>query len=369
MAPLELLRLTSVGRESINWVWPGYIPGGKLTLLDGDPDYGKSLITIDIAARLSRGRPMVDGTGGGAPRRTLFLNAEDKVEDTLRPRLEAAGADFDHVFVLGREGVPGGPVRIPRHLRRIEELIRSEWISMVVFDPLFAFLSRAASTGNYQMVRQAIGPLTVMAGRTGTGIVAVRHLTKEGRHKAMYRGGGSIGIIGSARAGLLVADHPKEKGLRVLTATKSNLAQKPLALVYRVVQSPAGQPVIEWTDIAEMTADEALHPPKEPKREELGLLRASEWLTAALREGARPAGELIAEALAAGIGERTLQRAKDAAGVISKLVNVDGKPKHWLWKLRRDPWEDLADPNWPELYEVPGVRRRRKKEGPAAEAN
>ncbi|HKA06526.1 MAG TPA: AAA family ATPase [Gemmataceae bacterium] len=360
MPPLQLIRLTEIAQESINWVWPGYIPGGKLSLLDGDPDYGKSLISIDIAARLSRGRPLVDGTGGGAPRRTLFINAEDAANDTLRPRLEAAGADFDHVFVLGRDGVPGGSVRIPRHVRRIEELVRSEWISMVVFDPYDAFLSRRLSAGNGQTVRRALGPLGDMAGRTGAAIVLVRHLTKEGRHKALYRGGGSTGIIGCARAALLVADHPKEKGLRVLTVSKSNLAVKPLALVYRVVKSPTGQPVVEWTDVLEMTADEALHPAKEPKREELGILRAAEWLTEALRGGARPAGELIQEALAAGINERTLQRAREAANVITKLVNVDGKPTHWLWKLRPEIFGDFADPMWPELIEVPTGRRRRK---------
>jgi len=364
MPPLQLIRLTEIAQESINWVWPGYIPGGKLTLLDGDPDYGKSLISIDIAARLSRGRPLVDGTGGGAPRRTLFINAEDAAKDTLRPRLEAAGADFDHVFVLGRDGVPGGPVRIPRHVRRIEELIRSEWISMVVFDPYDAFLSRRVSAGNDHTVRRALGPLGDMAGRTGAAMVLVRHLTKEGRHKALYRGGGSMGIIGCARAALLVADHPKEKGLRVLTVSKSNLTAKPLALVYRVVKNPTGQPVVEWTDILEMTADEALHPPKEPKREELGVLRAGEWLTEALRAGARPAGEVIQEALAAGISERTLQRARETTHVISKLVNVEGKPKHWLWKIRKDRFEDLPDFDWPELYEGPAVRKRRKKEGP-----
>src|SRR5262249_33318313 len=165
---------------------------------------------------------------------------------------------------------------------------------------------------------------------------------------------------GCARAALLVADHPRDKGLRVLTVSKSNLTAKPLALVYRVEKSPTGQPVVEWTDVLEMTADEALHPAKEPKREELGVLRAAEWLTEALGAGALPAGELIHDALAAGISERTLKRAKEAANVISKLVNVDGKPKHWLWKLRPEIFGDFADPMWPELIELPTERRRRK---------
>src|ERR1700686_2243139 len=47
--------------ETLNWLWPGRIPLGKLTLLVGDPGLGKSLATIDVAARVSRGVPFPDG--------------------------------------------------------------------------------------------------------------------------------------------------------------------------------------------------------------------------------------------------------------------------------------------------------------------
>jgi len=347
MNSLRLIRVTDIRPQALSWLWPGYVPRGKLTLLDGDPDYGKSLITIDLAARLSRGRPLPDGAQGGPVRRTLFLQAEDNAEDTLRPRLEAAGADFDHVFVVGRDGPHTALVRLPRHLRRMEELIRAESVDLVVLDPLVGFLTRAVCVANDQMVRQVLGPLGGMAGRTGTGVMMVRHLTKEGRHKALYRGGGSIGIVGVARSALLVADHPKSEGERVLTVTKSNLAERPPALAYRVVQNPAGQPVVEWTDILDMTADEALHPKPEPKRPEIGVLRAVEWLAENLRDGARPAKEVIDAALAAGISERTLDRAKGPADVISKLVSEGGKPKQWMWKLRGRQFDDLPDLEWP----------------------
>ena len=64
-------------------------------------------------------------------------------------------------------------------------------------------------------------------------------------------------------------------------------------------------------------------------------------------------------------GDRYAKRAKDAAHVISKLVNLDGKPKHWLWKLQPDLFSDFADPYWPELIELPTGRRGRKKDAGA----
>lgn len=335
MTPLRLIRVTDIRPELVSWLWPAYIPRGKPTLLDGDPDYGKSLITIDLAARLSRGRSLPDGSSGGPVRRSLFLQAEDKAEDTLHPRLEAAGADFDHVFVLGREDADARSVRLPRHLRRIEDLIRAENLSLVVLDPLIAFLTRATCVNSDQTMREVLGRLASVADRTGAAVIMVRHLNKERRHKALYRGGGSIGIAGVARSALLVTDHPKAKRQRVLTVTKSNLAERPPSLVYRVVKTPAGTATIEWIDVLDLTADELLHPKPEPKRPEIGVLQATEWLFEQLRDGPRPAKEVIEAALARGISERTLERAKGPADVVSRLVNERGRPKGWVWMLRQ----------------------------------
>src|SRR5687768_5398714 len=99
--PLPLpIPLTEVHPEAVDWLWPGYIPRGKLTVLDGDPGLGKSLSTLDLAARLSRGLPFPDGSGGGTVGRTLILQAEDGTAGTVLPRLTAAGADPGQVFVM-----------------------------------------------------------------------------------------------------------------------------------------------------------------------------------------------------------------------------------------------------------------------------
>ena len=170
----------------------------------------------------------------------------------------------------------------------------------------------------------------------------------------MYRGSGSIGIMGIVRSGLLVAGHPNERGQRILTVTKSNLTARPPALGYRVISTEAGLPRIEWTGPLDLSADDALRPKKAMKQAEKGVLLASEWLVQMLRDGPRPAIEMIPEALKIGISERTLERAKDSIGVRSHLTNIGGKSLGWMWKLRQTHYADLPElGDLPELSELP----------------
>ena len=68
MGPWRMELCSDVRPAAVEWLWPGYLARGKLAVLDGDPDVGKSMLTIDLAARLSRGGPLPDG--GSAPRPT-----------------------------------------------------------------------------------------------------------------------------------------------------------------------------------------------------------------------------------------------------------------------------------------------------------
>ena len=83
--------LDDVEPESVEWLWPGRIPLGKLTILDGDPDLGKSTIALDLAARVSTNGHMPDGTRGPVGD-VLILSVEDGLEDTTVPRLIAVDA-------------------------------------------------------------------------------------------------------------------------------------------------------------------------------------------------------------------------------------------------------------------------------------
>ena len=112
-------KLDTVLQEPVSWLWPNYIPHAALSLLDGDPDLGKSTITLDWAARVSNGSPMPPAAGRpGAlpPGAVLLLSAEDDLRRTIKPRLAAAGADMSRIHQL--ESMPDGtglrPPVIPR---------------------------------------------------------------------------------------------------------------------------------------------------------------------------------------------------------------------------------------------------------------
>ena len=236
------------------------------------------------------------------------------------------------------------PVRLPRDLRAMESLVRDEGVGLLILDPLIAFLSERVAVGHNQGIRRVLSRLAGLADRTGAAVVMVRHLNKSDGQKAMYRGTGAIGIIGSARSALLVATDPYDPGRCVLTATKANLTGSPTGLGYRIVGTPAGQPVIEWLGPVRLTSDEALSGPVEAERVEVGMYQAAEWLLTALKAGPRPAAEVVREALAAGISERTLERAKKEAKVVSEL-KYSGDDREWIWKVYKPLFPPL-----PELW-------------------
>jgi putative DNA primase/helicase len=320
---------------ALDWLWPHHLARGKLAILDGDPDMGKSLLTIDLIARLSRGGALPDGSSGPGPRTSIILSAEDNAADTIRPRAEAAGADLSRLVIpdFGAQAP-----RFPDDIAALEELIVEHAAELVVIDPMMAFLPPNVAANLDQLVRLALTPLAAMAAWTGCAVLLVRHLTKHGRDRAVLRGQGSMGILAAVRTGLFVAPHPTDETARVLAVEKKNVGRRPPAQGYRVVESSTGQPVIEWTGPVDLTADGLC------RRPAAGLKardRAADWLKRELAGGPIKAADLYAAAVEAGIPERTLFRAKAAVNVSShRAYDHEEERGEWYWY---DP-----DAEWPK---------------------
>jgi hypothetical protein len=315
-----------------------------LSLLDGDPEMGKSLLTIDLIARLSRGAPMPDGSPGGPPCTSILLSAEDDAADTIRPRAEAAGCDLNRLVIPRFDGrVP----RLPSDLPALEQLIRDCEAAFVVIDPLMAFLPPSVAANLDQCVRLALSPLSVLAGRTGCAVKAVRHLGKGRRERAILRGQGSIGIVAAARTALFVAPHPGDADGRVLAVSKTNVGRRPPALGYRIMESASGPPVVEWTGAVDVTADGLTL-----KKRETGVKvadRAVDWLRRELAAGPRKAADVYAAAAAAGIPERTLKRAKEWLRAKShREYDYRARCGEWWWYDPDAPWPKKAPFKRPE---------------------
>jgi len=169
----ELRPISTVEPEHIEWLWPGMIPLGKLTVIEGDPGAGKSTMTLDLAARISTRSPMPDGSRLPHPRGVLLLTAEDGLADTIRPRLDAAGADTEMIFPI--PNVPGidehgelferTPI-IPTDVNYIEQCILKTGAVLLVIDVLNIFLDARINAYRDQDVRRALSPLGKLAERT-----------------------------------------------------------------------------------------------------------------------------------------------------------------------------------------------------------
>jgi hypothetical protein len=322
--------LSEVEPEQVEWLWPGRLPLGKLAVLDGDPGLGKSAVTLDLAARVSAGLELPDGEQCD-PAGVVLLSAEDGLADTIRPRLDAAGANTERIVGLSpilEDSVSGRPVSLPKDLDVIEQAIEYVGASLVVVDPLMAFLAGGTDSHKDQDIRRVLTPLAALAERTRAAVLVVRHLNKAVGGNALYRGGGSIGIIGAARSGLVVAVDPEDPDRRVLASTKHNLSKAAPSLVFCVGTAPNSAARVIWGGTSSLSADDILRESPDPE-EMSALARAKEFLLEELEDGPVAANRVRKDARALDISERTLKRAKEVLRVGSKKQS-DGS---WSWVL------------------------------------
>jgi hypothetical protein len=258
--------------QDVKWIWPGWLPRGKLLVLDADPAAGKSTLMLDIAARISTGADMPDGTPGQAPGNVLLLAGEDDLADTVVPRLMAAGADQRRIHVLKAAYDEAGEVdfALPRDLEALEVEIIKRAIVLVVVDVFDEYIDEKVDTYRNSAIRHALRPIRECAARTGAAFMVLRHLRKQSGDKALYRGNGSIGIIGASRGGWVIGYHPDDEAIRVLASVKINIAQTPPALAFLLMPHPEyACAYVHWQGpLEEMSADALLDPGARASAEE-----------------------------------------------------------------------------------------------------
>src|SRR5437879_10388219 len=153
---MRLQRVSQLRPRPVAWLWPGRLALGKLAMLDGDPGLGKSLLALDLCARLSTGRAMPDGSPGPGICNSIYLNAEDGSRDTILPRLQALGANLDRVFVLNLEDNPADLLSLPHQTDQLDEALTQTQARLVVLDPAISFLDSTIIDSSNKAVRRAL---------------------------------------------------------------------------------------------------------------------------------------------------------------------------------------------------------------------
>lgn len=331
-----VIRLSDVRSESIRWLWPNRIPLGKLSALAGHPGLGKSFVTLDLAARVSTGAPLPGcAEERNPPAGVVLLSAEDDLSDTIRPRLEAAGADLSRIVAVQGLWRPGDstPATITLgDLPALEEAIAGVAdCKLVVIDPVSAYMPANVDDHRNTDVRSLLAPLGALAAGLGVAIVMVTHLNKSQATKGITRIMGSLAIPAAARAVWLVVEDEADRATRrKLLPVKMNLAQNVGGLGFSIEGKPGR---VEWSSQPIMEhADDALAAEGSDPGESSALDEACDWLADVLSAGGVPANEVKRRAEADGIAPATLSRAKSRLQVVSYRDGF-GEGSRWVWAL------------------------------------
>jgi hypothetical protein len=325
--PLSLT-LSEVEPRAVPWLWPGFIPLGRATLISGDPGCGKSWFCLGLAARLSRGEPWPDGTPGSGPAQTYYLTVEDDLHDTVRPRIDSLGGDPAMIAAYNSEHPLHLNLADPEGLKRLEaEIIRLGNVRLVVPDPIIDFSGKTNPNAGEE-VRALLTPLIKLAVKHNFALVLIGHLNKAQTLSAIYRAGGSTsGWLGKCRASFMIFRDLDDKTLRHVIPIKANLAQQdPPQLEFRIDQ---GRLDIKVSD-EDVDIDDQLNPQTGRKPRERD--DAVKWLEDTfIGQTEVPASDIEAAAFRAGISGRTLDRAKKAAGIRSIQKNDPNGRRCWHW--------------------------------------
>lgn len=312
---LELIRMSDIQPEEVQWLWYPYIPLGKLTVIQGDPGEGKTTFVLAMIAALTKGEALPEREPLD-PVNILYQTAEDGLADTIRPRLDALGADCSRVLVIDES-----KRELSLSDERIRQAMEETGAKLLVLDPLQAYLGAEVDMHRANEVRPILKRLGAVAEQMGCAVILIRHLNKMQGQKSGHRGMGSVDFQAAARSVLLVGRTKEDPQLRIVVPDKSSLAPEGESIAFALGPEQGFQ----WKGYCAYNAEELLG--GSTKQVQTKTMQAEETLRNLLDKPA-PAEEILRRITAAGISERTLMTAKKNLGVLSEK-----RGGQWFWRL------------------------------------
>jgi hypothetical protein len=335
-ARVSMRRVADIEPRPIDWLWPDRIARGKVTILAGHPGLGKSQLALSIAAIVSRGDRWPASSTPAERGVVVILSAEDAADDTIRPRLEAAGGDLSRIHVIDAVRTDKGdvPFDLGRDLSALDaSLDELSDVALLVIDPITAYLGTTDSHKNAE-VRALLAPLSKLAEKRNIAILCVTHLNKgaAGQSGALMRVMGSLAFVAASRAAYVVVRDPEDHGRRLFLPAKNNLGTDETGFAFRIeprkVRDDIATSRVAWESQGiEASVDEMLDAPTTPKRRDAAI----EFLRELLRDKPLPTEQIRAEAEAAGFVWKTVTRAKARLGV--QALKHRGRRGGWSWML------------------------------------
>ena len=322
--------------EHVEWLVDQSFPLGMLAVIGGQPGLGKSQISINLAAGVTTGKGL-PGTGSFNNLGSVIILAnEDDAARTIRPRLDAAGADISKVHIVegvAREGVDVDMFQLDLDIADLRErALQIGDVKLIVIDPPSAYLGTKVDSYKDSDVRGMLMPLGKLAQETGAMILLIVHLNKRTDGGAQQRFSGSTAWTAAPRVGFMVAEDPLTKQ-RFMLPVKNNIGDDRLGYQYHIAEKLihyGGQTFkssyIVWDQTTSRSVAELLTPPKANKPDAVGV--AKDFLEDELANAPLPVDQIQAAAKAAGISWPSVLRAKSTMLITSEKVGSG-----WTWTL------------------------------------
>ena len=312
----QLKLYSSVTETAVDWLWYPYIPFGKITLIQGDPGCGKSTLMMSIISAVSNGSVVPDGRKLKKPMHVIYQCSEDGLSDTIKPRLNAAGADCTNVAFLDEENT-----WVTLNDDSVRRAIADFNAKLLVIDPIQAYLGEAdiaSASGMRKVLRQ----LSLWAAMYDCAVVLIGHLNKKQNSKELYRSLGSIDLVAAARS-VIQVEHLQDDAISVIHHVKSSLSPKGRDLFFSIDSSRK----VEWLDIDPSKysrADIAFDAQEKMTKQS----RAADILRVLLADGPMAVSEIHTMFHKENISERTIMNTKKMMGI--KSIKKDGA---WYWQI------------------------------------
>lgn len=321
---LKLIHMEDVVSKEVEWLWYPYIPYGKITIIEGDPGEGKTTLVLKLAAALSRGLPLpCDDDKEYEPIHIIYQTAEDGIEDTIKPRLEKAGADCSMIRVIDETDK-----ELSMTDDRLEQAIIETGARLIILDPIQAYIGATVDMHRANEIRPVLKHLGIIAEKHNCAIILIGHMNKASGGKSTYRGLGSIDIQATARSVLLVARLRDKPNIRIMAHDKSSLAPAGDAIGFEMTEDN-GMVCIGPYDI---TIDELLSGNEGRGKKKLDI--AENFIKEYFGSNkVIPSNEIMMEAAKRSIKRNTLLSAKKKLGITSDKEKAEDGTIYWTWVM------------------------------------
>lgn len=337
---VSLVCMSDIEEEDVEWLYPPYVPRGKVTICAAYPGAGKTYLMCYMAACVSTGRqffnqiPFCDNPG-----RVIYLTAEDGIGDTIKKRLRICGADMMNIAT-----VLDNKTQLMFDSPEIEEFMKNYRPDLMIFDPFQAYIGAEIDMNAPNRTREKLGYISELAEKYKVAVVLICHFNKNGKGDAITRVLGSTDIMGICRSYIALGTVPGEDDMKFMSHEKSSLDKRGKTILFEIDPDKGG---IVYLGENNLTMDDYTAIRNKKRVSNAPAVEAAKQLIMNnMPEGRRLAKELKNLAAANKISDSSLQRAREELGIITRKTK-EFPPKS-IWIL---PGHDNDEPDSESVQE------------------